>query len=179
MSFTVNVIDRNLSTQLDLYSTSELSDVTITCNGREFRAHSFVLAKGSPFFRAMLSSNFKEGQAGHKLALDTIPSVVMEKILPYFYGAEVELSHDDLLDVLRVADMWMLDDLKKICQEEFPNIVTQENALQMREIALVYSCPEEVVRDCEKKFFARLDECLHTDAEFLKVPHEFVHKIFR
>ena len=129
-------------------------------------------------FSAMLSSNFKEGQAGHNLRLDTIPSNIMEKILPYFYGADIELSHDDLLDVLRVADMWMLDDLKKICQEQFPSIVTQENALQMREIALVYCCPVEVVSFGEKKFFNGFDGCLLTDAQFLQVSHDLLIRCF-
>ena len=103
--YTVRGFCRNLSSRLDLYSTSDLSDVTITCNGREFRAHSFVLAEASEFFRTMLSSSFKEGQAGHKLFLDVISCDLMEKIPPYFYGADVDISQEYLLDVLKVADM--------------------------------------------------------------------------
>ena len=105
MSFKVSSVSRSITTRLHLYSTSDLSDVTISCNGREFRAHSFVLAETSEFFRTMLSSSFKEGQAGHKLFLDVISCDLMEKILPYFYGADVEICQGNLLDVLKVADM--------------------------------------------------------------------------
>ena len=171
-------IRRKSCTRLDLYATSELSDVTISCNGREFRAHSFVLAETSEFFRTMLSSSFKEGQAGHNLTLDTVSCDLIEKVLPYFYGADLELTGDSLLDILELADLWMLDDLKRTCEKEFPKIVTQENSLKMREIALSFRCPEEVVLLCEKKFFARLDRVLHSDEEFLQISHELLRRYF-
>ena len=177
-SFTVSRSYENLSTRLDLYSTSDLSDVAISCSGREFRAHSFVLAERSSFFRAMLSSNLKEGQAGHHITLDIVNSDLMEKILPYLYGADLELLHDNLLDVLKLSDMWMLEELKQACEKEFPEIVTQENALEMREIALTYRCPEKVVDFCEKQFFKRLDRGLHAVDEFLHIPHKLLKRYF-
>ena len=177
-SLAVSRIRRNSSTRLNLYATSDLSDVTITCNGREFRAHSFVLAEASVFFRTMLSSNFKEGQTGHNLILDTVSCDLMEKVLPYLYGADLELTGDNLLDILELADMWMLDDLKKTCEEEFPKIVTQENSLKMREIAISFRCPYDVINLCEKRFFARLDRCLHSDVEFLQISHELLRRYF-
>ena len=88
----------------------------------------------------MLSSSFKEGQAGHHLTLDSVSCDLLEKILPYLYGAELQLSTDNLLDLLKLADMWMLDDLKKACQDKFPEIITQENALDMRDIVMAYRC---------------------------------------
>ena len=177
-SFKVEPMYRKLATQLDLYSTADLSDVKISCNGREFRAHSFVLAVASEFFRTMLNSSFKEGQAGHHLTLNNVSCDLMEKMLPYFYGAELEISYGNLLKVLELADMWMLDELKKACEKEFPTILTKENCLQMQKIAQSFRCPEYITIFCEKLFFARLDECLHTDEEFLRISRDLLKKYF-
>ena len=178
MSFTVTGVSGNLKRRLNLYSTSDLSDVTITCNGREFRAHSFVLSEASDFFHSMLCSNFKEGQAGHRMTLDVISCDLMEMMLPYFYGADVKLSHENLLDVLMLADMWMLDELKTACEEEFSKIITHENALQMREIAITYRCPEEVVHDCEEKLFEGFDKDVKKNQHFVLMHPDLVRKYF-
>ena len=126
----------------------------------------------------MLASNFKEGQAGHNVTLDMIPSNVLEKILPYFYGADVEISHDDLLDVLKVADMWMLDKLKLACVDELPKIINQENVAQIRDIVLVYNLNPEIFVGFEQPMYEKLDSCWRPDEEFLKISHDLLQRYF-
>ena len=48
---------------LSFYEQGELVDLEVDCRGTLFRVHKLILVHGSPFFRAMLLSDFAEKQA--------------------------------------------------------------------------------------------------------------------
>ena len=65
------------------YLDDEMADVKISCNGKVFGCHRFILALNSPVFKAMLKSNFKESTRGEIILDSTEPDIL--EVRTYIY----------------------------------------------------------------------------------------------
>lgn len=64
-----------------------------------------VLSAKSDFFKHVFTSNLKEGQAGHEVTLDVTNADLFEKIIPYFYGQQIEIEDHELFEIFLFADL--------------------------------------------------------------------------
>ena len=83
------------------------ADVTITCGGKEFRAHKLILASQSPVFKKMFEIDMKERRSGVIEVPDITPAV-MSDLLAYLYTGTA--PHVDTLarELLNVANKYEL-----------------------------------------------------------------------
>ena len=132
-------------------------------------AHKFVLSISSPVFLAMFHGNMAETSN-----LIELPDCDYESLLEFFrylYSDEVKLSGTNVLQVLYLANKYMVPSLADKCTEYLENSLDAANvfsilplAQRLEEEDLVEHCwevidknTEDIVRSDE---FAELDKCL-------------------
>ena len=113
-----------------LYKDDSLTDVTITCGGKEFRAHKVILASQSPVFKKMFEIDMKEKRSGVIEVPDITPAV-MSDLLAYLYTGTA--PHVDTLarELLNVADKYELPRLLSICETTLVSKITAKSVLEM------------------------------------------------
>ena len=106
------------------------ADVTITCGGKEFRAHKVILASQSPVFKKMLEIDMKERRSGVIEVPDITPAV-MSDLLAYLYTGTA--PHVDTLarELLNAADKYELPRLLSICETTLVSKITADSVLEM------------------------------------------------
>jgi len=100
-----------------MMESSESSDVVLVCGGKEFKCHRVIICARSEYFRgALLGPLTKEKEEGKIDIPDSTPEAV-EKIIYFMYtGMIPDLSNfDEALDVLNLADLLLLQNLKETC----------------------------------------------------------------
>ncbi|KAJ0052273.1 hypothetical protein Pint_03329 [Pistacia integerrima] len=99
-----------------------LSDVTFLVEGKRFYAHRICLLASSDAFRAMFDGGYRE-----KLAKDVeIPNIrwdVFELMMRFIYTGSVDVNIDVAQDLLKAADQYLLDGLKRLCEFAIAQIV--------------------------------------------------------
>ena len=133
-----NIVRRNSPTKPRLGFCSqnfpELQDVTIICEeGSELYAHKCVLVSRSEYFSSMFCSGWSESSAELTLPL---PSTTVQTVLDYLYtdqSVKVEKSEDleFVCNILVVADQFLLNRLKQICESQLTRLLTLKNVTEL------------------------------------------------
>ena len=127
----------------------------------------------------MLSTDrYLEGQNDHivNFDTDTIKPDVLEKVLLHIYGEDVELSFENILEVLNFATMTLLDQLKEECLKALGRLVNDTNALQIYLATQLFD-QTGVLRDtCERYLCKMLDE--NKVENFGELPLSLVERYF-
>jgi len=64
-----------------------------------------------------------------------------QKFLGFIYSSKVDLTADDVIDVLDLANKYEVDDLKAVCQAHLLKGLNTENAHDIFQYAHFYNCP--------------------------------------
>ena len=106
------------------------ADVTITCGGKEFRAHKLILASQSPVFKKMFEIDMKERRSGVIEVSDITPTV-MSDLLAYLYTGTA--PHVDTLarELLNAANKYELPRLLSICETTLVSKITVDSVFKI------------------------------------------------
>lgn len=124
-------------------------------------AHKGVLSASSPVFNAMFNGDLKE--KGDVDIEDASP-VVFEKFLHFFYGKPMQLSMENVADVLKLADKYDVEDCLSICVDFLKENSTIDDAVWTLHLALQFQlkdfemhCLDRIQRNfrIQRKFFVR------------------------
>ena len=160
-----------------MFNNELLSDVKFvvgSLNGESGRrevipAHKFVLSISSPVFFAMFHGNMAETSN-----LIELPDCDFESLLEFFrylYSDEVKLSGTNVLQVLYLANKYMVPSLANKCTEYLQNSLDAGNVLSILPLAQKFE-EEELVEHCWELIdkntydivssdeFVDLDKCL-------------------
>lgn len=96
-----------------LWASREDGDFTISCGGKELRAHRSVLAAASPAFQAMISSDMLEGRT-QSLAIPDAEIRDVQSMLQFIYTGELD-KDSNVCGIVRVADKYGIDGLVELC----------------------------------------------------------------
>ena len=91
-------------------------DVALTCSdGFTVMCHRIILRSKSAVFSAMLYEEDKD--KAKEFHLPDCPSTLVEQLIQYLYTGQISnrLSDKDVMDLLQMADKYMVDDLKREC----------------------------------------------------------------
>ncbi|GBN52132.1 Speckle-type POZ protein-like A, partial [Araneus ventricosus] len=111
-------------------NTTYFSDVNVNCGTVSFSAHKNILCARSPVFAAMFTTEMKE-TLENKVEISDISSQVLKTMLTYIYtGKTGELSVQSAGELLFAADMYQLQDLKRVCSDFLKSCVSAENVLR-------------------------------------------------
>ena len=87
--------------------------------GIQHRAHTAVLAAASRFFKTLLNGSFSEGDQVKRGQPVEIPAAdaAVAALLDFIYGGQPEVSVEDSLELLRLADAYELPELSQAIEK--------------------------------------------------------------
>ena len=104
----------DLSATAKMWLTGKLADMVVLAdNGDEFRCHRCVMLNASPVFEQMLTNNWQEGKDG-QITIRNEAAVVVQVFVGYLY-TNLLPQHADYAALLRLADMYEISGLSKVC----------------------------------------------------------------
>lgn len=109
------------------------TDVNIVCQGKEFKAHRFILRAASLSFDSMLIKS-EEGSV-HTLFFDDICPEQFEIIIQFMYTGEVNLNYNIAMDLLKIARKYGMVVLQDLCLSEIGNNLDATTAVEVLSIA--------------------------------------------
>ncbi|KAJ6920466.1 hypothetical protein NC651_014146 [Populus alba x Populus x berolinensis] len=112
-----------------------LSDVTFLVEGKRFYAHRICLLASSDAFRAMFDGGYRERNA-KDVEIPNIRWDVFELMMRFIYTGSVEVNINIAQDLLRAADQYLLDGLKRLCECTIAQDISVEN------VSLIYELSE-------------------------------------
>lgn len=92
---------------MDMYKENLCANAVLKCNGREFNVNKGYLALVSDFFWGLFLTQ------EHVFVFDQLDVHMVDLVLTYIHGGDVEFRRDELHKILLVADTWGLKDLEK------------------------------------------------------------------
>ncbi|KAH7280833.1 hypothetical protein KP509_36G016000 [Ceratopteris richardii] len=116
---------------------STLSDVTFLVEGSRFYAHRIALLASSDAFRAMFDGGYREKDA-KDIEIPNINWKVFELMMRFIYTGNVEVNADVAQDLLRAADQYLLEGLKRLCEHAIAQDLTVENVANVYDLAEAY-----------------------------------------
>lgn len=118
-------------------NSTTLSDVTFLVEGTRFYAHRIALLASSDAFRAMFDGGYREKEA-KDIEIPNISWKVFESMMRCIYTGTVEVTSDMAQDLLRAADQYLLEGLKRLCEYAIAQDLTTENLANVYELAEAY-----------------------------------------
>ncbi len=161
----------------------ELSDVTFLVEGREVYAHKLVLSLVSEYYKAMFSNAFREKEDRPQIEVPNCTYDAFLHLMRYIYSGDFDLSLNATssyttatacqiyserfhvcVDILKLADQLLLDDLKYKCEETLQCDINSQTLEYLFGIAYETNS-EYLIYHCEhyKRNLAKygMDEELH------------------
>ncbi|GAA0167258.1 hypothetical protein LIER_22231 [Lithospermum erythrorhizon] len=115
-----------------------LSDVTFLVEGKRFYAHRICLLASSDAFRAMFDGGYRERDA-KDIEIPNIRWDVFELMMRYIYTGSVDVNLDIAQDLLRAADQYLLEGLKRLCEYAIAQDILVENVSLMFELSEAFN----------------------------------------
>jgi len=122
-------------------SRSATGDFAITCQGQEVRAHLLILSHGSDYFRNIAATDFVEKDQSAVDIKDCSPATVAATI-DFLYGVELPEDFADLQGLLRLADMFFMEELREELGRRLAMGITAENYVERSMMAETYRSPD-------------------------------------
>ncbi|WJX78824.1 hypothetical protein P8452_62008 [Trifolium repens] len=155
----------------------KLSDVTFIVEGKRFHAHRSCLLS-SDIFRAMFDGGYREKEA-KDIEIPNIKWNVFELMMRFIYTGTVDVDLDVAVDLLKAADQYLLDGLKRICEYTISKGISVEN------VSLLYAMSETFnatsLRDSCILFVLKQFDSLSSKpwyAHFIRCIVPDIHKFF-
>ncbi|KAL5021276.1 hypothetical protein ScPMuIL_000431 [Solemya velum] len=125
-----------------------LCDAVIDIEGNKIHVQKSVLAAASEYLRLVFSygegdETLKEPKKCTEKTLTSlqISADTFRAILDYIYTSNINLSDENIQDVLQAADILLIADLKDVCCEYLEGCISPNNCLGILEFSSRFSCP--------------------------------------
>ncbi|XP_035816092.1 ARM REPEAT PROTEIN INTERACTING WITH ABF2 isoform X5 [Zea mays] len=115
-------------------NSSTLSDVTFLVEGKRFYAHRIALLASSDAFRAMFDGGYREKDA-RDIEIPNIRWEVFELMMRFIYTGSVQINSEISQDLLRAADQYLLEGLKRLCEYTIAKDVNLDNVSDMYDLS--------------------------------------------
>ncbi|XP_063218012.1 uncharacterized protein LOC134528370 isoform X2 [Bacillus rossius redtenbacheri] len=113
-------------------------DVTLYVEGKQFKAHRSVLASCSPYFDSVLKMH---RTVKERLTITCQNSEIFSCLLNYMYTGSVVIDKNNVAELLRLANHFLVGKLKSYCAEYLDRYLDVTNCLTVREMAEKYNMP--------------------------------------
>ncbi|XP_077292178.1 kelch-like protein 4 [Arctopsyche grandis] len=97
-------------------------DIELIINDIRYKTHKSILHIASPLFRTKLDQYIRELE----MYCEGIPDESVAKAFEFMYKGTVELRVEQVANIIKLADMWQMDGLKKYCYS-YLEIVLRDN----------------------------------------------------
>jgi len=113
------------------------SDVVFKVEDKEFPAHKKILSERCKFFENMFASGMMESYSS-VIEINNIKASTWRAFLEFLYLGETQLKEDLALDLLKLANEYMLKSLQSICEDYLAKNLNIDNCIKISEIASLY-----------------------------------------
>lgn len=156
----------------ELLNENKFVDCTLKVGDRCFPCHRLIMAACSPYFRELFfTEDGKEAENTKEVVLDDVNPTILDMIIKYLYSAEIDLTDDNVQDIISVANRFQIPSVFTVCVNYLQKKISMSNCMAIFRMGLVLSCPRLAI--AARNFIADRFEFLHKDEEFLRLaPHE-------
>jgi len=156
------------------------TDFSITCNGKIFMCHKNVLSARSEYFKKMFESNTIE-KIMNNLDIKATSYTAVGKMLRYIYSGKQPnlLYYQENVDLLQLADMYMLNNLKLNCGETIINHLTIDNCISSFIIISRYFPANARLKELVKLFLRCKAMQVVESEDWEKLDKEFQREVVR
>lgn len=136
------VFKEELIQKLDEFRKSDLlCDVTVRAEGQDFPAHRCVLSAGSPYFRALFTSELRVAESENNLIqLTEITCDALAEVLQFIYTGKAKINTSNAQDLVIAADYLIIPSLKLKASLFLEESINVSNCLALEFFASQYSC---------------------------------------
>ncbi|XP_024915273.1 ankyrin repeat and BTB/POZ domain-containing protein 1 isoform X3 [Cynoglossus semilaevis] len=148
-------------------------DICFRVDDFNFLCHKAFFCGRSDYFKALLEDHFSEGgqlqsQPGTPvITLHNISHEVFVHVMYYIYTNFTELTTENTLDVLCVADMYLLPGLKRLCGKTLAATIRDHNVLFLWKTARLFRLSR--LEDQCIEFMAKIIDLLVKQPEFVEI----------
>ncbi|XP_022095974.1 kelch-like protein 12 isoform X2 [Acanthaster planci] len=138
-SFTGSHCKTMMQTLNRLRKQSLLCDVTVVVEGVEFPAHRVILAACSNYFCAMFTNEMSESTKS-SVELKGLKASAMEKLLEFIYTEEVEVTVENVQELLPSACLLQLKGVEDACCAFLTTQLDASNCIGIAKFAESHAC---------------------------------------
>uniref|UniRef100_A0A1J3CD48 BTB/POZ domain-containing protein n=1 Tax=Noccaea caerulescens TaxID=107243 RepID=A0A1J3CD48_NOCCA len=116
--------DANIDVSVSVNSSSEMGnanyfppDVTFFVQGRPIEAHRVILSARSPFFKQKFVNEWKDRREV-RFSKEKLSYPALCSLIHFFYSDRLEISVDDMEDLVRICKVCKCESLQKIIEKE-------------------------------------------------------------
>jgi len=160
----------------ELFENSESADVALHCAGQVIKAHSVILAMRSPYFKTALNTDVgSNNQSSRKrtkgiqnqLEVKECSPEVLSTTIKFIYGIGLpeDLGVEDAKDLLTMADLYIMEDLKEALAPVLGAQLDKDNILEISKMAekctaskLMEICVDFIVSNISDPDFAGMPQ---------------------
>ncbi|XP_074520893.1 kelch-like protein 41b [Halichoeres trimaculatus] len=158
----------------ELLNENKFVDCTLKVGDRSFPCHRLIMAACSPYFREIFfTEDGKEVENTKEVVLDDVNPGVLDMIIQYLYSAEIDLTDDNVQDIIAVANRFQIPSVFTVCVNYLQKKISLNNCMAIFRMGLVLSCPRLAIAG--RNYIADHFEALYKDEEFLKLA---AHELF-
>ena len=135
---------------------TDFCDFTLTTNNTSIECHKLVLSSASSYFSQLL------GDHKHNINIidvTPLPEHVLRTVVAFMYNSEYVINDDNVIELLKLSEIWSLDVLAKLCLT-YMNNITINNACRFYNFALenVDQHKSQILNEFIRKHFTSLYE---------------------
>ncbi|XP_058499332.1 ankyrin repeat and BTB/POZ domain-containing protein 1 [Solea solea] len=151
-------------------------DICFRVEGYNFLCHEAFFCGRSDYFKALLEDHFSEGEqlqsqpSTSVITLHNISHEVFIHVMYYIYTNSTELTVENVLDVLCVADIYLLSGLKRLCGKTLAMTICEDNVLCLWKTAKLFRLSR--LEDHCIEYMAKIIELLVEQPEFVEIIKE-------
>ncbi|PAA46928.1 hypothetical protein BOX15_Mlig003223g3, partial [Macrostomum lignano] len=124
------------------FNDSATSDVTFQVDGKLIHAHKSILRIRCDHFRTMFNENWNQTQSAGVIAIRDFSYPVYWAFLEFLYTDNVNLSPEEAISLLDLANCYCEAPLKAHCERLIKNSITIDNAMMLYLAAVKFSASE-------------------------------------
>lgn len=158
----------------ELLNENKFVDCHLKVGDRSFPCHRLIMAACSPYFREIFfTEDGKEVENTKEVVLEDVNPSILDMIIQYLYSAEIDLTDDNVQDIIAVANRFQIPSVFTVCVNYLQKKLCLGNCLAIFRMGLVLSCPRLAI--AARNYIADRFELLYKEEEFLKLA---AHELF-
>ncbi|KAI8497782.1 hypothetical protein Bbelb_244340 [Branchiostoma belcheri] len=146
-------------------NTGTYADVVLEVEGRKVRCHRAVLAS-TPYFKTMFSCSLKESNS-RVVKLCGIDFNSLRKILTFLYKGSIQISGDNVQEILQAAHMLQIDEITEFCRSVIRDNIHACNCIGVMRLANLYGF-SDLEEEARREAVTQFSE-VRQDEEFLSL----------
>lgn len=152
----------------ELLKENRFIDCVVKIGDRSLPCHRLIMAACSPYFRDLYFTEDGKEKSGTnpEVVLENVDASVMDAIINYLYSADIDITDDNVQDVLAVANRFQIPSVFTVCVNYLQKKLSLGNCLAIFRLGLVLNCPRLAM--AARDYIAERFETLAKDQDFLE-----------